>query len=68
MPTVELSQKYTIDIPRALCESMHITPGQRLDIVQYGDRLELVPIRPFAEMRGFLKGVDSCVVREDDRV
>jgi hypothetical protein len=39
-----------------------------VQVVQYGDRIELIPLRPIQEMRGFLKGIDTTVEREPDRV
>ena len=45
-----------------------IRPGQRMQVIQYEDRIELVPIRPTHEMRGFLKGIDTTIEREPDRV
>ena len=48
--------------------ALRIQPGQKMQVIQYEDRIELVPIRPTHEMRGFLKGIDTNVEREADRV
>ena len=68
MDTVLVSQKYQVVIPRAIREALGIAPGQRLQAFRYGDRLELVPVRPLAQARGFLAGLDSQVERDGDRV
>jgi hypothetical protein len=31
-------------------------------------RIELIPIRPTREMRGFLKGIDTTIEQEPDRL
>jgi AbrB family looped-hinge helix DNA binding protein len=68
METVTVSPKFQIVIPRAVRDALDIRPGQKVQVVQYGDRIELIPLRPIQEMRGFLKGIDTTVEREPDRV
>ena len=68
MEAVLVSPKFQIVIPRAVREALSIRPGQRVQVVQYEDRIELIPIRPMREMRGFLRGIDTTVEREPDRV
>jgi hypothetical protein len=34
----------------------------------YGERIEMIPLRKLSEMKGFLKGIDTAVEREPDRV
>jgi len=68
MEAVRVSPKFQIVIPRAVREALHIKPGQKVQVIQYGDRIELIPIRPTPEMRGFLKGIDTTIEREPDRV
>jgi len=47
---------------------MTIRPGQKIRVFEYGDRIELVPVRPVQKLRGFLKGIDTTVTRDEDRV
>ena len=69
MDAVTVSPKYQVVIPRAVRERMGIRPGERLEVISFDDRIELVPIRPMREMKGFLKGLDRSFRRdEDDRV
>jgi AbrB family looped-hinge helix DNA binding protein len=64
METVTISSKFQIVIPRSIRESLGLRPGQKFQAIQYGNRIELVPVRPIREMRGFLKGIDAAVEHE----
>lgn len=68
METVLLNPKYTVTIPRALRKAWGIRPGQKIQVIQYGDRLELIPLKPIKQMRGFLKGIETNLTRDPDRV
>lgn len=68
MDTVTVSTKFQVVIPRAIRDSLGIRPGQKVQVIRYEDRIEMIPLRPIQEMRGFLKGIDTAVEREQDRV
>ena len=68
MTTITLSPKFQIVIPKAIRDLLRLAPGQKIKAIAYGDRIELIPVRPLKEMRGFLKGIDTRVPRERDRV
>ncbi|MBK6431392.1 AbrB/MazE/SpoVT family DNA-binding domain-containing protein [Candidatus Amarolinea dominans] len=68
METVLVSPKFQVVIPRAVREALRIRPGQKVQVLQYEDRIELIPLRPIHEMRGFLRGIDTTIEREPDRV
>jgi AbrB family looped-hinge helix DNA binding protein len=68
MTAVTVSPKYQIVIPKEIRESMGIFSGQKVQIMSYQGRIELIPLRPMKEMKGFLEGIDTSVVREDDRI
>ena len=68
MQTVTVSPKFQIVIPRAIRESLGIRPGQKIQVIQYDDRIELIPLRTMEEARGFLKGINTTIEREPDRV
>ncbi|MBK7201406.1 MAG: AbrB/MazE/SpoVT family DNA-binding domain-containing protein [Anaerolineae bacterium] len=67
METVLVSPKFQVVIPRAVREALRIRPGQKVQVLQYEDRIELIPLRPIHEMRGFLRGIDTTIEREPDR-
>ena len=68
MTSVTVSPKYQVVIPKAVRESMGIFSGQKIQVLTYGNRIELIPIQPMKELRGFLKGINTSVGREPDRV
>jgi AbrB family looped-hinge helix DNA binding protein len=68
MITVSVSPKFQIVIPKEIRRLFHLKPGQKLQILQLGDRLELVPLKNIKEARGALKGMDTSVEREGDRL
>ena len=68
MTSVTVSPKYQIVIPKEIRESMGIVAGQKVQITSYQGRIEVIPLKPIKEMRGFLKGIDTTVLREQDRV
>lgn len=68
METVTISPKFQVVIPKGIRERLKLRSGQKVQAILYDDRIELVPVRPARAMRGFLKGIDTTVVREDDRL
>jgi AbrB family looped-hinge helix DNA binding protein len=67
METVTISPKFQVVIPKVIRESLKLSPGQKVMAIVYENRIELIPQRPLKKMRGFLRGVDTDVPREDDR-
>ena len=68
MEAVKVSQKYQVVIPKRIREALHLYPGQTLQVLELGNRIELVPERKIQESEGFLEGIDTDVPREDDRL
>lgn len=68
METVTVSPKFQVVIPRTIRDSLGLRPGQKVQVIRYGDRIELIPLRPIQETRGFLKDIDTTVEREQDRI
>jgi AbrB family looped-hinge helix DNA binding protein len=68
MDAVKISPKFQVVIPKKLRNALNLSPGQRVQMVIYGDRIEMIPLRKVSEMKGFLKGIDTTVEREPDRV
>jgi len=59
MQQVTLSPKFQVVIPRKIRESLKLLPGQKMQVVQYGERIELIPHKEAHEMRGFLKTIET---------
>jgi len=68
METVKISPKYQVVIPKRLREALELAPGQKMQMIAYADRIEMIPVKRISDMRGFLKGIDTTVKRESDRV
>ncbi len=69
MDTVTISSKYQVVIPKAIREKWNVKPGQKVRLIIYGNRLEIVPVRDIKAARGFLEGMSSTIEREaEDRV
>lgn len=68
MSVVKVSLKFQVVIPREVREPLKLRPGQQLQVMRYGDRIELIPLRPMKSMRGMARGIDTTVEREGDRV
>jgi AbrB family looped-hinge helix DNA binding protein len=68
MKQVTVSSKFQVVIPREVRESMDIQPGTRVQVLQYENRIELIPLKEPKSLRGFIKGIDTEVDRAEDRV
>lgn len=68
METVTISPKFQVVTPRRIRGSLGLKPGQKVQVIQYDGRVEYVPVLPARKARGFLKGIDTDVPRDPDRV
>ena len=66
MSAVTVSPKYQVVIPKAIRERMGISPGEKLQVLSFDDRIELVRTRCMRDMRGFLRGLDPSFVRDEE--
>jgi AbrB family looped-hinge helix DNA binding protein len=68
MPTVTVSRKFQVVIPRDVRRSPGITVGQKIRVLALGDRIQFIPIRPVKALRGFVRGINPTVRRDKDRM
>jgi AbrB family looped-hinge helix DNA binding protein len=68
MLTVTVSPKYQVVIPKEIRTQLALKPGMQLQILRYGERIEFVIVKKASEMKGFLRGLDTSIDREEDRV
>lgn len=68
MTAVTVSPKFQVVIPKEIRESMGIESGQKIQVLTYRGRIELIPIKPIKKLKGFLKGMDTELARDSDRV
>jgi AbrB family looped-hinge helix DNA binding protein len=63
-----ISRKYQVIIPQRIRKAMQLAPGQKVQMLLCGDRIELIPEKSIQEMRGFLKGINTNFERDEDRL
>ena len=68
METVTISPKFQVVIPRKVRDFLKLKPGLKVQVMVYGNRIELIPLKKISEMRGFLEGISTEVDREPDRI
>ena len=67
MTAVTVSPKFQVVIPKEIRDALGIVSGQKIQMLTYQGRIELIPLKPMREMRGSLKGIDTRVERDKDR-
>lgn len=65
---VIISPKFQIVIPKEVREALHLRPGEKLHVFSYQNRIEFVPVKDIKKMRGFLKGIETAIERDKDRL
>ncbi len=68
MKSVTISPKFQVVIPEMIRLAMRLKAGEKVFVFQYENRIEYIPLKNMKDMRGFLKGIDTSVEREKDRV
>jgi len=66
MGVVTLSSKFQVVIPRDVREKLNLTPGQKIVVIEKDGVLHLIPQKPIKEMRGFVKGIDTKELRDEE--
>lgn len=64
MATTTISPKFQIVIPKEVREKLHLSPQQRLQVVEKGGVITLVPELPLKALKGALKGMSKTDIRE----
>lgn len=69
MSMTTISPKFQIVIPKDVREKLHLSPSQRLQVLEKGGVITLVPEVPLKSLKGALKGMSRAGLREKkDRV
>ncbi len=68
MTAVTVSPKFQVVIPKEIREALGIVSGQKVQMLTYQNRIELIPLKSMREMKGFLRGIDTTVPRDKDRL
>jgi len=64
MARTRVSSKYRIVIPKEIRAQVDVRPGQEFEFVAKGGVIMLVPDKPIAAMRGFVRGIRTAGFRE----
>ncbi|NKE73368.1 AbrB/MazE/SpoVT family DNA-binding domain-containing protein [Candidatus Manganitrophus noduliformans] len=64
MSTITISSKYQIVIPKEIREKLRLSPRQKLQVLEKGGVISLVPEVPLKSLKGFVKGMDQSNLRE----
>ena len=67
MNALTLSPKFQVVVPKEIREAMKLKAGMPMQVVQYGERIEFIPVRPMRQVRGMLRGMATDIERDDDR-
>ncbi len=68
MTAVTVSPTFQIVIPKEIRETLGIFSGQKIQVLTYHNRIELIPLKPIKEMKEVLRGLDTSVERDEDRL
>jgi AbrB family looped-hinge helix DNA binding protein len=66
METTTVSTKFQVVIPRAVRAALDIQPGQKMQVLVFGDGIQLIPIKPMHAYRGLARGIDTTVDRDEE--
>ena len=64
MSVTTISPKFQIVIPKDVREKLHLSPQQRLQVLEKGGVISLVPEVPLKSLKGALKGMSKTGIRE----
>ena len=68
MELVKVSPKFQVVIPLLIRKSLRLKPGVKVQVFQYENRIEYIPVKKIKDMRGFLKGIDTTIKRDKERL
>lgn len=68
MIAVTLSPKFQVVVPQPIRERLGLKAGERLQVLDFDGRIELIPMRSASQLRGILRGIDTTVERDADRL
>jgi AbrB family looped-hinge helix DNA binding protein len=66
MSVVTVSSKFQVVIPVEVRNKMNLKPGQKVIVVEKDGVVHMIPEKPLKEMRGFVKGVNTENLREEE--
>jgi AbrB family looped-hinge helix DNA binding protein len=68
MNIVTLSKEYQLAFPEEIRETIGLKAGTSFEVISYNNRIELIPIKPIRYLKGIFKGIDTDIIRDNDRI
>ena len=68
MNTITLSNEFQLDFPEEIRDTIGLKAGTSFEVISYNNRIELIPIKPINKLKGIFKGIDTNIIRDDDRI
>ena len=68
METVTISPKFQVVSPQKIREGMGLRSGEKAKVFSFKNRIEIIPVREVRKLRGYLKGMDTTLARDGDRL
>ena len=68
MNTVTLSKEYQLVFPEEIRKTIGLKAGTSFEIISYNNRIELIPIKSIKKLKGIFKGIDTNIIRDNDRI
>ena len=68
MNTVALSPKFQVVIPKDIRRALNLVSGQRMAVQLNDGKVEFIPEKTVASLRGRWPGMDTRILRDADRV
>ena len=65
MGITTISPKFQVVIPKEAREKLKLKKGQKMVVVVKGGVVYMIPEKPMAYFKGFLKGLDGKDLREE---
>ena len=65
MNTVIVSPKFQVVIPKNIRDTLGLVAGQKLQVLLYQNRIEMIPLKPISALKGFLN--DNSVISAQDK-
>jgi AbrB family looped-hinge helix DNA binding protein len=68
MNIVTLSKEYQLAFPEDIRETIGLKAGTSFEVISYNNRIELIPIKSIRSLKGIFKGIDTNIIRDNDRI
>ena len=68
MDAVTVSPKFQVVMPLAVRRAIGLVPGVKLQVINFENRIELIPVRSSKSLRGSLRRIETSVPRDRDCV